>query len=125
MATRERFGDWEGDTLEGRKGGDAVVSLVERKARFTILCRVQDRSSAALNEAVKKHLGRKRNLPRLTLTVDRGGEFRDGKALGKAFKGEVYFTDPHSPWQKGRSSRLMVYFAATCPRGLTRRVRRC
>ena len=57
VETRERIGDWEGDTLEGRKGGDAVVSLVERKSRYTALCKVEDRRAASLNAAVKARFG--------------------------------------------------------------------
>lgn len=114
---RERFGDWEGDTLEGRKGAEAVVPFVERKARFTILCPVKDRSAAALNEAVKKRFGGKRNLPRLTLTVDQGGEFRDGITLAKAFKADVFYADAHSPWQKGAVEQVNGLLRRYLPKG--------
>jgi transposase, IS30 family len=114
---RERLGDWEGDTLEGCKGGVAVVTLLERRSRYTVLCPVEDRSSSSLNAAVKDRFHYQRKLPRHTLTVDRGREFADGLALGKAFKGEVYFADAHSPWQKGAVEQVNGLLRRYLPKG--------
>jgi len=118
VETRERFGDWEGDTLEGRKGGEAVGAFVERKSRYTMLCPVKDRREASMNEAVKERFAYKRGLPRKTLTVDRGGEFGDGAGLAKAFKATVYFTDAYSPWRKGTVEQTNGLLRRYLPKGL-------
>ena len=120
VETRERVGDWEADTLEGKKGGRAIVPVLERSTRFTILCRVKNRSSATLNEAVRKRFAYQRGLPRKTLTVDRGNEFGDGTGLAKAFKAEVYFADPYSPWQKGAVEQVNGLLRRYFPKGFDR-----
>lgn len=117
VETRERIGDWEGDTLEGRKGGDAVVVLVERTSRYTALCKVEDRRATSLNAAVKARFRWQRGFPRETLTVDRGREFADGTELAVAFKAAVYFTDPHSPWQKGAVEQVNGLLRRYLPKG--------
>jgi transposase, IS30 family len=117
VETRDRLGDWEGDTLEGRKGGDAVITLVERKSRCTVLSKVKDHSSAALNRSVREWFRYKRGFPRETLTVDRGGEFADGKELAKAFRADVYFADAHSPWQKGAVEQVNGLLRRYFPKG--------
>jgi IS30 family transposase len=114
---RTRFGDWEGDTLEGRKGAEAVITLVERRSRFTVLCSVKDRSSGALNEAVKEKFAYRRGLPRETLTVDQGREFADGSELARVFRAPVYFADAHSPWQKGAVEQVNGLLRRYLPKG--------
>jgi IS30 family transposase len=37
VAARRRFGDWEGDTLIGRSLRGALISLVERKSKYTVI----------------------------------------------------------------------------------------
>lgn len=117
VLSRDEIGHWEGDTLEGRKGGDAVICLVERKSRYTVLCRVENRSAAALEEAVRKRFSWKRGFLRETLTVDRGGEFGDGVGLEKAFGSAVYFTDAYSPWQKGTVEQTNGLLRRYLPKG--------
>ena len=114
---RRRIGDWEGDTLEGRKGGEAVITLVERFSRYTVLCAVENRSSESLNGAVKERFNYQRKFPRHSLTVDRGREFGDGSRLEKTFKADVYFTDAHSPWQKGLVEQTNGLLRRYLPKG--------
>lgn len=120
VESRCRHGDWEGDTLEGRKGGEAVVTLVERASRYTVLCKVADRSAASLNESVRRRFAWQRGFPRQTLTVDRGREFGGGAELAKAFRAEVYFADPHSPWQKGTVEQTNGLLRRYLPKGFDR-----
>ena len=58
VASRRRFGDWEGDTIVGRAHRGGLLSLVERKSGFTLLARVNDRlrrhSSARLPKNVSR-----------------------------------------------------------------------
>jgi IS30 family transposase len=117
VAQRRRLGDWEGDTLEGRKGGMAVLTLVERRSRRTMLCRLPDRSGEALHTAVAARFTAADDLPRRTLTVDQGREFADGEALAQSFGGAVYCTDPHSPWQKGTVEQTNGLLRRYLPKG--------
>ena len=94
---RERYGDWEGDTLVGpRPGGPVLVSLVERRSGFLELARATARKSATVTRVM---LGRFRAYPgELTrsATFDNGPEFAAATTLETALQMSVFFADPGS-----------------------------
>lgn len=78
VKTRETFGEWEGDLMifERSQGTMNVASLVERRTRFSVLFRNNDRSSTHF---VNKLMDVMEPLPqpaRKSITFDRGFEFR-------------------------------------------------
>jgi transposase, IS30 family len=112
---RGRFGDWEGDTIVGSgPHGGVFISLVERRSRYTILLPLTDRKSDRVERSIR---GRLQQLPadmRRSITFDNGSEFAAYEALENALCLDVYFTDPHSPWQRGTNeytNRLVRQFA--------------
>jgi IS30 family transposase len=112
---RERFGDWEGDTIVGSgPHGGVLVSLVERKSRYLILLPLPHRKSDLVERSIR---GRLQQLPpelRRSITFDNGSEFAAYAALENSLELTVYFTDPHSPWQRGTNeyhNRLVRQFA--------------
>ena len=117
---RLRYGDWEADTIEGAKGGPAVISMIERKSRYCILLPVKDRSSKALYEVVRERFRYNRTLPRETLTVDNGSEFACHKDLEKTLRMKVYFTRPHHPEDKGAVENMNGLVREYLPKGFTR-----
>lgn len=103
IGDRSEFGHWEGDLLMFRKehGKGNVTSLVERKSRFTILLRNNDRQSRPVIDAMVAAFS---PLPReasRSFTFDRGTEFSAWEQLDKGLGAETWFCDPRSPWQKG------------------------
>ena len=74
MDNRARVGDWEGDLIVGKGKTQAIVSLVERKTRFTMLSRVTQKTTSKVCVAIIKEM---RKLPdsRKTLTLENGLEF--------------------------------------------------
>ena len=99
---RGRYGDWEGDTIvgAGRHGG-ALVSLVERKSGYLALLPVPSKHATNVRRAM---CGRLQQLPselRQTITLDNGSEFAEYALLESALDIDVFFTDPHAPWQRG------------------------
>jgi|CXWK01.1.fsa_nt_gi IS30 family transposase len=112
---RGRVGDWEGDTIVGAgPHGGVFVSLVERRSRYTILLPLPNRKSDRVERSIR---GRLQQLPtnlRRSITFDNGSEFAAFEALENALGLDVYFTDPHSPWQRGTNeytNRLVRQFA--------------
>ena len=108
-------GHWEGDLIIGKGGRSAIGTLVERSSRYVMLFRLPNGRSA---EHVRVALTRKIvKLPaelRRTLTWDQGKEMADHVRFSTATKMEVYFCDPHSPWQRGSNENtnglLRQYF---------------
>jgi transposase, IS30 family len=108
-------GHWEGDLLIGREARSAMGTLVERKTRLVILFPLPEgRSAEAVKVALTKAI---RWLPKemkRTLTWDQGKEMAAHAEFSLATSMQVYFCDPHSPWQRGSNENtnglLRQYF---------------
>lgn len=97
---RSRIGDWEGDTVIGKGHQGALVTLVERKSRYTLACQVASRHSTGVTQAVVELLRPHRRLCH-TLTFDNGKEFAEHAFIAQCLKARVYFADPYCSWQRG------------------------
>jgi transposase, IS30 family len=100
VTRRSRLGDWEGDTLIGSGQQQAIVSLAERRSRYTVLVKVERKSAEKVTEAIVESL-RALAAPVHTLTFDNGTEFAGHLAIAKALKARCFFADPYAPWQRG------------------------
>ena len=115
---RERFGDWEGDTVEGAKGSGGIVSHVERKSRYLIAARLSDKTASTLtSESVKAFL-RVPKVMRKTLTVDNGKEFSRFKKLEEKTGLTIYFADPYAAWQRGLNENTNGLLRQYFPKGM-------
>ena len=108
IKSRETFGEWEGDLMIFRRehGKANVASLVERKTRFAVLFRNNDRSS---KHFIAKLMNVMEPLPqtaRKSITFDRGIEFLGWRKLKPGIGTEACFCDPQAPWQKGSVENL-------------------
>jgi len=117
VETRERLGDWEGDTLEGAKGKGALATHVERKSRYLIAAKLVDKKAATMNAqsiAVFQKLPRRM---RRTLTLDNGKEFSQFKELESKTGLSVYFADPYAAWQRGTNENTNGLLRFYYPKG--------
>jgi IS30 family transposase len=97
---RQRLGDWEIDTLVGKGHRGALVSLVERKSRYTLLQPVTQRLADLVADATVSLL---QPFPDLvhTITGDNGKEFAEHVRIAEALKANFYFAHPYSAWERG------------------------
>lgn len=109
-------GHWEGDLLAGSRNS-FIATLVERQSRYVMLVKVPNKNTdsvvAALIEQSKK-------LPQelcKSLTWDRGKELADHRRLKLATDIDVYFCDPHAPWQRGTNENTNRLLRQYLPRG--------
>ena len=72
--TRQRIGDWEGDTVIGKGQSEALVTLVERRSKYTVLQGVQQKTAATVRTAVTRGLW-PHEAPVQTITYDNGRNF--------------------------------------------------
>jgi len=97
---RERLGDWEIDTLIGKGHHGALVSLVERKSRFTLLQAVDQCQAELVSQAtisLLKPFAEKVH----TITGDNGKEFANHTQIAKALEAAFFFAHPYSAWERG------------------------
>lgn len=97
VENRSRLGDWEGDTVHGQSAH--LVTLVDRKSRFTLVKRVFSKSKQEVGDALIELLGKVSK--KHTLTLDNGGEFADQIRVSKLSKVCLYFAKPYASWQRG------------------------
>jgi IS30 family transposase len=124
--TREEFGHWEMDLVAGPTRGSAaaLLTLVERKHRITIIRKLPDKTQSSVLKALKcieRHHGprRFREIFR-TITVDNGSEFLDVEALeasafSKQQRTQIFYAHPYSSWERGSNengNRMIRRFVA-------------
>lgn len=100
---RSQFGNWEGDLMifERAQGDANVATLIERKTRYTVLLRNNDRKSRPLMDRLITSLSPLPLEARRSITFDRGFEFVSWRELEKGMGTKAWFCDPQAPWQKG------------------------
>ena len=97
---RSRMGDWEGDTIVGKGHQGVVVTLVERKSRYTLAQQLDSRHSAGVTEAVIALLRPFKGLCE-TITFDNGKEFAQHAFIADSLQANVYFAHPYHSWERG------------------------
>lgn len=111
-------GHWEGDLLIGKEARSAIGTLVERWSRYVILFRLpKGRSAEEVRVALTRAISKLPVQLRRTLTWDQGKEMADHVRFSMDTNMQVYFCDPHSPWQRGTNENtnglLRQYFPTT------------
>jgi IS30 family transposase len=97
---RCRFGDWELDTVIGKHHRQALVTLVERKSKLTLIAKVRKKTAEAVSEAIIRLLKPLSHWVH-TLTADNGREFAMHKKIARALDAKFYFAHPYASWERG------------------------
>jgi IS30 family transposase len=101
VATRTVPGHGEGDLFKVARNGSAVGTLLERTTRLVILARMEGADAVSACEGFTRKL---RHVPaplRKTLPYDRGNELAEHERLVQRLAIQIFFADPHRPWQRG------------------------
>lgn len=115
---RQEVGHWEGDLVVGKGHGSAILTLVERCSRYTLIIPLgNEMTSLAVIEACKKALGDLPKSLQKSLTYDRGREMFYHEKLTEALGIVVYFADPHAPWQRGTNENTNGLIREFFPKG--------
>ena len=110
-------GHWEGDLIVGKDGLSAIGTLVERMTRYLLIVPLDKKDAVSVRIAFAKAV---KNIPRhlkKTLTYDRGSEMAEHKLFLADTKVQVYFCDPHSPWQRGTNENTNGLIRQYFPKG--------
>jgi len=105
VAQRERLGDWEVDTLVGKGHRGALLSLVERKSRYTLLQPVTQRLASLVADATISLLQPFTDFVH-TITGDNGKEFAEHVRIAATLKANFYFAHPYCVSVPGSAARM-------------------
>lgn len=97
---RSRIGDVEIDMVIGKGHQGGLVTIVDRKSRYTFIQLVSSKqaqevgdATIALLEPIKDRLK--------TITADNGKEFAQHQRVAKLLSADYYFAHPYSSWERG------------------------
>jgi IS30 family transposase len=112
-------GHWEGDLLLGKAAGGAAVGvLLERVSRHVRLVKLARHDAFSTYQGFKRKLATVPAHWRKTLAYDQGSEMAEHARLTEQLGIEVYFCDPHSPWQRAGCENLNGLLRQYLPKGM-------
>lgn len=97
---RSRIADWEGDTVIGGGHQGVLLTLVERKSRYTLAAPLPRRTSEQVGQAMIDLLRPHKERCK-TITLDNGKEFANHEFIAKCLGAKVYFAHPYCSWERG------------------------
>ena len=112
---RSRIGDWEGDTVAGKKSGPCLVTLADRMSRFLLSRKAEKKNSIYVRDTMIQCL---QGQPLHSITPDRGKEFaRHAEVTAALNNVPFYFPQPHQPWQRGTNENTNGLLREYFPKG--------
>lgn len=113
---RSRLGDWEGDTVAGKKNGACLVTLADRKSRFLLSKKSDKKTSSFVRDAIVECL---KGQPLHSITPDRGKEFSKHAEVSAVLNDvPFYFPQPHQPWKRGTNENTNGLLREYFPKGV-------
>lgn len=112
---RRRIGDWEGDTILGKIGSGLITTLIDRKSRYLLAAKANTKRADEHQCIIESLL---KDKPCHSISFDNGVEFARFHEIEKHLNTEVYFAEPHKPWQRGSSENVNGVLRFFFPRGL-------
>ena len=110
-------GHWEGDLIKGAFNRSAVGTVVERKTRYLILSKMRGCTAEAALEGFTRQMKRLPAALRRSMTYDRGSEMACHPELARRLKIDIWFCDPHAPWQRGSNENTNGLLRQFFPKG--------
>ena len=97
---KKRIGDWEADMIIGKLHSGAIVSLVDRAIKYTLLKRVDRKTAEAVCGAMIEMPG-SIAIPPHTIIANNGKEFADHARVSRETGADFFFARPYHSWERG------------------------
>ncbi|MDQ2897605.1 MAG: IS30 family transposase [Actinomycetota bacterium] len=111
-------GHWEGDLIIGKNNRTAIGTLVERTTGYTMLVHLPDGyKPEQVRDALATKIQTIPEILRASLTWDQGPEMRDWKQVSVDADIDIYFCDPHAPWQRATNENTNGLLRQYFPKG--------
>jgi len=113
---KSRFGDWEIDTIIGKNHRGVLISIVERRSRYTLIVKAKSKQADEVSNKTIELMTPVRELVH-TITADNGKEFAMHKQISNALDTDVYFAHPYHAWERGLNENTNGLIRQYFPKG--------
>lgn len=113
---KRRLGDWEIDTIIGKQHQKAIVTLVERVSKKTLIGKVGSKKAEFVKNQIIQLLKPFKPYV-LTITADNGVEFSYHEIIAAALKTNIYFAHPYHSWERGLNENTNGLIRQYIPKG--------
>ena len=115
---KERFGDFELDTIVGANHQGAIVSIVDRASKYTYLDLVPRGTAEAIHSSICQKLSLLSQQSLIhTYTSDNGKEFAAHEKIVEELGGSFYFAKPYHSWERGLNEHTNGLVRQYFPKG--------
>jgi len=114
--SKSRIGDWEGDTIVSRQDKAVLVTLVERRSKFSVISSAENKSARLIAEKIRNALMHHKAKVK-TITFDNGTEFAAHKQIARKLDADIYFAHPYSSWERGLNENTNGLIRQYFPKG--------
>ncbi len=97
---KQRFGDWEVDTVIGKNHKGALVTMVDRASGIVKIKKVKSKESSEVAHAIISTLKPYKEMIH-TITSDNGKEFAGHQIINQCLGIDFYFAKPYHSWERG------------------------
>jgi IS30 family transposase len=113
---KKRLGDWEIDTIIGKQHKQAIVTLVERVSKKTLIGQVGNKKADFVKAQVIRLLNPVKPYV-LSITADNGGEFSQHEQIAATLETHIYFAHPYHSWERGLNENTNGLIRQYIPKG--------
>lgn len=113
VETRQRVGDWEGDTIVGQEKTIHVLTHADRKSGLLLADKAEDATAPAIRRLTVARFNRLPKKKRKTITYDNGTQFSEHETTERDLNVCIYFAYPYHSWERGTNENtngLLRYF---------------
>jgi transposase, IS30 family len=114
---RQEAGHLEGDLMIGIGQKSAIGTIVDRKTRFLIIVKIENRKSKTVTQEFALQLNKQPEYLRKTMTYDNGLEMANHKWLTQNTGMKIYFAHPYSSWERGTNENTNGLIRRFLPKG--------
>lgn len=114
---RKVLGHWEGDSVVSMKSKVGLNTIVERKSRFVLISKLNDKTAEETKKAVVLRLGTFPPSLRKTLTLDNGSENAYHQKITEQIGTKCYFANPYHSWERGTNENTNGLIRWYLPKG--------
>lgn len=104
---RERFGDFEIDTIIGASHSQHILTIVDRTSGYGMLRKLR---KGTAEEAAKQIIDLLKDFARMglvkTITSDNGSQFYSHQIVSEKLQAGFYFAKPYHSWERGSNENF-------------------